>query len=176
LYHVSKQADIICLMNLLPWKFTERQKCNAWEYYEPKTAHDTSLSYSSHAIMAARLGIMHKAYQYFKISAYLDIQDIQLNTISGLHFANFGGTWQAVVFGFAGVNIDCGIVKLLPNLPENWSEIQFKLLFRGNLLNVNIKGRKIRIILEKAKDIIKISIREETINLIKEGEHLERFY
>jgi len=176
LYQVSKQADIICLMNLLPWKFTERQKCNAWEYYEPKTAHDTSLSYSSHAIMAARLGIMHKAYQYFKISAYLDIQDIQLNTISGLHFANFGGTWQAVVFGFAGVNIDCGIVKLLPNLPENWSEIQFKLLFRGNLLNVNIKGRKIRIILEKAKDIIKISIREETINLIKEGEHLERFY
>lgn len=150
LYQVTKQADIICLMNLLPFKFSKQQMENAWNFYEPKTAHDSSLSYCHHAIMAARLGKMDMAYKYFKTSAYLDIEDVQLNTVSGLHFANFGGTWQIVVFGFAGVSIKNGILHIKPNLPESWKYLKFRLRYRGSILRIEIEDDKTNVVCEKS--------------------------
>ncbi len=141
LYQVTKQADVICLMNNLPLHFTKEEKQAAWDYYEPKTAHDSSLSYCSYSVMAARLGMDELAYRYFRTCAYLDIEDIKLNNISGLHFANFGGTWQAVVYGFAGLSISGDTIILEPNMPEKWGKVSFHVIFKGNLIKVEAEGK-----------------------------------
>lgn len=138
LYQITKQADVILLMNLLPHLFTDNQKKQAYLYYEPRTAHDSSLSYAPHAILAARAGLMEESYDYFVRSAYLDIDDRQLNTISGLHFANFGGTWQAVILGYGGVSQAEGELSIKPKLPKEWNSMRFKIIFRGKVLTVQI--------------------------------------
>ncbi len=140
-YQITKQADVICLMNNLPLRFTDEEKLVAWDYYEPKTAHDSSLSYCSYSIMAARLGLYDYAYKYFKICAYLDIDDLKLNNISGLHFANFGGTWQSIVYGFAGLSMDGDTLLLSPKMPEEWGRVSFHVYFKGNLIRVSAQGK-----------------------------------
>jgi trehalose/maltose hydrolase-like predicted phosphorylase len=149
-FQITKQSDIVTLMNLLPWKFTDRQKRVAYGFYEPKTVHDSSLSYGPHAVMAARLGMMKDAYRYFRDCAYLDLADIQLNTICGLHFANLGGTWQAVVQGFAGLWQHGGRLHLDPHLPPAWKALRFRLQYKGATLRVAMKGRTTTVTLEKA--------------------------
>ncbi len=162
LYQVTKQADVICLMNNLPLRFTKEEKQAAWDYYEPKTAHDSSLSYCSYAIMAAKLGMDEIAYKYFRTCAYLDIEDLKLNNISGLHFANFGGTWQTVVYGFAGLSIKDDTVIIEPNIPEKWGKISFNIFFKGNRILINAKGKKATAdIVSKGEQPIKIEVREE---------------
>ena len=159
LYQITKQSDVIELMNLLPWQFTPRQKRAAWDFYEPKTVHDSSLSYSPHAVMAARLSLAEPAYRYFRDCAYLDLTDIQLNTISGLHFANLGGTWQAVIAGFAGLSQHEGVLHLAPNLPARWKSLRFRLAFRGSVLRVEMSGKKAAVKVEDAgKDKVKVKV------------------
>ncbi len=139
LYQVTKQADVICLMNNLPLRFTKEEMQVAWDYYEPRTAHDSSLSYCSYSMMASKLGMDDIAYKYFKICAYLDIEDIKLNGISGLHFANFGGTWQIMVYGFAGLSMDGNTLLLNPHFPKEWGQVEFKVFFKGNLIKITAK-------------------------------------
>lgn len=138
LYRISKQADVIHLMNLYPHRFTQRQKRAAWDYYLPKTAHDSSLSYSQHSVMASGLGLREQAYEFFKISARLDVDDVQLNTISGLHFANFGGTYQAVVYGMCGVTVDEAGIHAAPQLPDAWRQASLTVFYRGVPVRVTV--------------------------------------
>lgn len=149
-YQITKQSDIVTLMNLLPWKFTSRQKSVAYDFYEPKTVHDSSLSYGPHAVMAARLGMLKEAYRYFRDCAYLDLADMQLNTICGLHFANLGGTWQAVIQGFAGLWQHGNRLHLDPHIPREWKALRFRLQYKGALLHVAMTGRSTTVTLEKA--------------------------
>jgi kojibiose phosphorylase len=149
-YQITKQSDIVILMNLLPWKFTPAQKKIAYEFYEPRTVHDSSLSYCPHAVMAARLGMRKEAYRYFRDCAYLDIADIQLNTICGLHFANLGGTWQAVIQGFAGLTQLNDRLYLTPQLPHNWKALRFRIQYKGAALRVEMKGQTTTVTMEKA--------------------------
>ena len=138
-YQVSKQADVLHAMKNLPWYFTHDQVKTAYEFYQPRTAFDSSLSYSMFALMSARLGLMSEAEQYFDLTAKLDLKNVQLNTISGLHFANFGGTWQTVVFGFSGVELSAEGIRIAPNLPEKWNSVYFTLFFHEAKLGVSIK-------------------------------------
>lgn len=151
LYQVSKQADVLHLMKNLHWKFTKEQKLKAWDYYVPKTCFDSSLAYSMHSVMAAQLGKTELAYSYFKTSANLDIQDVQLNTVSGLHFANFGGTWQAAVFGFAGLRVDQDGIIVEPHLPDEWKKMSFGIWYHD-----------VRIEFEITKDEIVIYLASES--------------
>ena len=149
-YQITKQSDIVTMMNLLPWRFTPRQQRAAYGFYEPKTVHDSSLSYAPHVVMAARLGMMAQAYRYFRECAYLDLADIQLNTINGLHFANLGGTWQAVINGFAGMWQHANRLHLDPHLPKAWKALRFRLQFQGARLQVAMQGRQTALTLEQA--------------------------
>lgn len=143
LYQVSKQADVLHLMKNLHWKFTKEQKIKAWDYYVPKTCFDSSLAYSMHSVMAAQLGKTETAYSYFKTSANLDIQDVQLNTVSGLHFANFGGTWQAAVFGFAGIRVDKDGIILDPHLPDEWKKMSFGIWYQNIRIEFEITKEEV---------------------------------
>lgn len=145
LYQVTKQADTVLLCCLFPHLFTKRQKENVYKFYEPRTAHDSSLSYSPHGILAADIGLHEEAYRYFKESAYLDVNDLQLNTINGLHFANFGGTWQIVFHGFAGISASNGKLYIKPALPAQWSRISLHCRFLGQTVKIAIDKSSIAV-------------------------------
>lgn len=152
LYQITKQADVLHVMKNLHWRFTLAQKRNAWNYYVSKTCFDSSLGYCMHAVMAAQMGLDEDAYQYYAVCSNFDIRNMQLNTISGLHFANFGGTWQAVVFGFAGVQVDASGISIAPCLPKAWESLSFPLCYQGNRLQICVTHKEIIVQLEKGND------------------------
>ena len=140
---MTKQADVVLMMAMYPSRFTNKQKRTAYDFYEPRTAHDSSLSYAPHSILAAQIGRTDEAYRYFCRSACLDIEDTQLNTVSGLHFANFGGTWQAVYFGFAGVRFENGALMINPHPPVQWSGLGDCRFLRGATARIEITGTRV---------------------------------
>ncbi|MBU0479260.1 hypothetical protein KKC91_11935 [bacterium] len=155
---IVKQADILHLMYIYNDAFTRKQKQIAWDFYEPKTLHDSSLSWSIHAIMAAELGFKAKAYEYFLKSSRLDLYDEMENTFLGIHSASSGGTWQAIVNGFCGMRLLKEGLSFNPSLPNKWNRVSFKLIFRGDLLSISIDHKTLRILLEEAKRSIKIRV------------------
>lgn len=129
---VLKQADIILLMGLLPEKYTDEQKRAAWEFYEPITLHDSTLSFGTHSWVGAMLGYDEKAFAYFKKSSGLDLNNLMNNTAEeGLHLAAFGGAWMTVVFGFAGLSVRGEEIGLKPHLPALWKSITFNFRYRN---------------------------------------------
>lgn len=144
LYQITKQADVVLLMALLPHAFTAEQKECAFAYYEPRTAHDSSLSYAPHGWLLAQLGQCERAYSYFEKSAFLDVEDRQLNTVSGIHFANFGGTWQTAFSGFFGITQKDKTLMIDPHLPAAWTGFSVKLCYQGKQLCVSLQQNRLR--------------------------------
>ncbi len=173
LYQITKQADVLHVMKNLPWRFTPEQIRTAFDYYLPKTAFDSSLSHSMFALMAARLGRAEEALRFFNSCAYLDIRNVQLNTISGLHFANFGGTWQAAVFGFGGVSVLEDVLEINPNLPPSWRKLAFRLRYRGALLCVDIGRDYITVSLLESNKAVALRLRGEDFILEDAGDIAE---
>jgi len=137
---VAKQADVVLLMFVLGERFTLEQKRANYAFYEPRTNHGSSLSPSIHSIVASEIGEADDAYTYFRHSAAMDLDDFKDNTAGGVHAACLGGTWMAVVNGFAGMrDYESGLV-LDPSLPASWESYRFKLRYRGRLIEV-IVGR-----------------------------------
>ena len=151
-YQITKQSDVVTLVNLFQDRFPLELSKKVYDFYEPRTVHDSSLSFAPYAVMSARLGDTAEAYRYFRECAYLDIVDTQLNSISGVHFANLGGTWQSVVFGFGGVmcSLD-GSVTINPHLPKEWKSLSFKLHLWGGVFQVVIKDGKPEVTLVEGK-------------------------
>ncbi len=136
---ILRQADVIHLMYLLGGRFSPEQKRAAFDFYEPLTTHDSSLSYSIHCVMAARLGMTDKAEGYFFKTCRLDLDDEQDTARSGLHGASLGGTWQAVVNGFGGVEVTEAGLSLTPILPAAWAELSFQLHYRSRRVKVCVR-------------------------------------
>lgn len=136
---VIKQADIVMMMALLgesvgaPDGANVRQvMINNWNTYYPCTDHGSSLSPAVHAWVAARLGLREEAYDLFYHAVQIDLQDNKGNVRDGIHAAACGGVWQAVIFGFCGLQIDDqGELTLNPNLPDHWRQVAFKVYYRG---------------------------------------------
>ena len=129
---VLKQADILLLMGLLPERYTEEQKKAAWEFYEPITLHDSTLSFGTHSWVGALFGYEEKAFDYFQKSAGLDLENLMKNTAGeGLHMAAFGGTWMTAVFGFAGLSLRTGKIEVTPRLPDSWKSMSFSFMYRN---------------------------------------------
>jgi len=169
-YRVLKQADVILLMTLLPDMFTTEEKNSAWNFYEPITLHDSSLSFGTHALFAARLGLKEKAFEYFIKSSRLDLEDIMHNTgKEGIHFASLGATWQAVIYGFGGVELKNGMISIDPKLPDSWKSLSFKLLYRNCIISVTILRDIIELFLDEKSccEKIVINVYGECLTLVK---------
>lgn len=139
---VLRQTDVVLLTYLLGNQFTKEQKNAAFAYYEPITTHDSSLSYNTHCIMAAELGMKEKAAWYFDKTCRLDLED-EFDTVrSGLHGASMGGTWMSLINGFAGLRLCRGMVSLKPFLPSQWKSLRFCLHIKGRLIQVSISQQK----------------------------------
>lgn len=118
----------------------------AWDYYEPKTLHDSTLSYGIHAMLAARLGLEDKAVSYFEKSLFLDLKDVMSNTgHEGIHTASLGATWQAMVFGFCGLKQQGGRPVCEPRLPAGIESVEFSVQCEGKRFAVHITGQEANI-------------------------------
>lgn len=148
-YQVCKQPDVLLLIYLLRENFTLEDLKNNYEYYEPITTHDSSLSPAIFSILAAELGYLDKAYKYFEYTARMDLDDLNDNTKDGIHAACMGSTWQAIVFGFGGMRTGKDSLSFSPKLPEDINYISFKIKYKGSTIKVEItKDRAIYTLLE----------------------------
>src|SRR5690606_29707229 len=111
---------VVLLQYLLGDQFTLEEKKANYDYYEPKTTHDSSLSPSIYSIMAAEIGYHDHAYNYFMQTSRLDLDDYNKNTWQGVHTACMAGSWMCIVNGFAGMRAYDGILRFKPTLPEKW--------------------------------------------------------
>ena len=140
-YKVVKQADVLLLMTRLAERFTAQEKADAWADFEPLCLHDSTLSFASHALFAAQNGLTDAAKAYFDKAVYLDLKEVMGNTgKEGLHLACLGESWQAVVFGFAGLHIKEGLPQIKPQLPASWRSLQFKFAHMGKRYRVSISS------------------------------------
>ena len=144
-HQVCKQADTVLAHFLYEDLADEDTMRRSYDYYERCTTHDSSLSACVFAIMAARLGDMDKAMDYFRRSATLDLDDAHGNTRDGIHTANMGGCYMAVVNGFAGLQLCADGVRVAPFLPEGWTGLKFSFQFRGSRLRFEIEGEEYRV-------------------------------
>ncbi|MFA6713989.1 MAG: glycosyl hydrolase family 65 protein [Victivallaceae bacterium] len=163
-YQIIKQANIILLTYLLPDRFSREEKLANWNFYEPKTIHDSSLSYNTHSIMASELGFKEKAYDYFRKTAYLDLNKAR-DTDLGLHSACMGGAWQAAVNGFAGMRLRNGKLDFAPSLPDSWEKFRFKINYRGKVFAISINPDTISILVSGTDSIDEITVYGKAVKL-----------
>lgn len=141
-----KQPDVILLLALLPEMFRRKHLQANWDYYERFVLHGSSLSPSIHALAAAKLGLMDRAMHYFNLSADFDFVDYNKDTYAGIHIGNFGGLWQAVVYGFAGLELHGDKLTFNPHLPEGWKSLTFNLRFRGEALTIRATAEGAKVV------------------------------
>lgn len=167
---VSKQADTILLMMLFSEKFTREEKEKNYRFYEERTLHDSSLSKSTHCIMAAQLEKSEEAYHFFRGCLDTDLGQTMTTSDMGIHSASMGGIWQSIVYGFGGVYLSEDGIGIAPKLPKQWKQLSFTIIYRNCPLKVQADGKQIVIKNEGAKDV-KV-YQNGSAKMIKAGETL----
>lgn len=140
-HQVCKQADTVLAHFLVEDHQDEETIRRSYDYYEKVTTHDSSLSYCVFSIMAAKLGYKEKAYRYFNETARLDLDNLHKNTKDGLHMANMGGTWLALVYGFAGLRLKEDGLHFSPVVVEEFGQLSFHIKFQGRTLKVELSDK-----------------------------------
>jgi maltose phosphorylase len=140
-----KQADVLQGIFVFEEEFDRDTLERNFNFYEPRTVHESSLSPCVHSILAARLGRSEKAYEMYLRTSRLDLDDYNREVHEGLHITSMGGTWMSVVYGFGGMSIKEGLLCFDPALPENWEALSFKILYRERILQVSIDKGKVSI-------------------------------
>ncbi len=159
-----KQADVLQGMYLFDDRFDEDTIRRNFEFYEPRTVHESSLSPCVHSILASQLGMKEKAYEMYLRTARLDLDDYNGDSDEGCHITSMAGTWMAVVKGFGGMRVNNGLVSFKPYIPAQWTSYSFKVRFRDNLLRINVKQDGITIDNQTNKSI-NVKIFDEVYNL-----------
>ncbi len=137
---IVKQADVVALIGLLPQEFPGTSADANYRYYEPRTAHGSSLSAVMHAMVAARLGDVELALRYLhKIATF----DPDPNSAGGVRIAGLAGFWQAVVMGFGGLDINQEVLTIDPKPPAQWRSLSFRTCWRGRSVAVRIAGEHV---------------------------------
>lgn len=147
---VLKQADVVMLLYHLGDGFSQAIKRANWDFYEPKTLHDSSLSTSIHSILANDMKDSETAYQYFEQASRIDLGENMNSSDAGLHAASLGGIWQAVVNGFGGVRMYGETLHINPLLPAIWKSLGFSITWKGETLHISVDRK--RITLKKADE------------------------
>lgn len=150
---VSKQADVIQLITLMPDLFSEDIIKKNFVFYEDKCLHDSSLSLSAYAMVAARLIDADMALNFFRGALDTDFGEESNNSNAGIHAANCGGIWQCIAFGFAGISADGDTLKLNPSLPSAWNKFSMKLFWRGADLKLTIDRDTVTIDVANGKEV-----------------------
>ncbi|MBA3310314.1 MAG: glycoside hydrolase family 65 protein, partial [Nocardioidaceae bacterium] len=163
-HQVLKQADVVLAMFLLGNEFTFEQKRRNFDYYDPLTTSDSSLSPPVHSIVSAEIGYEERAMQHFRLALLMDLANVAANTDQGIHIASTGGTWMALVYGFGGLRDFDGRICFDPSLPKAWSRLSFPLTIRGQRLHVEVETERITLRLEEGPGMT-VSVRGEAVEL-----------
>ncbi len=148
---IIKQADVVMMLNLFKDRYSDKIKKANWEYYEPRTEHGSSLSACAYAMVAADIGKLDWAYNYFLKTAKMDIEakyKTYVGTIfmGGSHPAANGGAWMTAVFGFGGVKANAERVVVNPRLYKKWKRLQFNMFYKGERFNIKITAKDVTIV------------------------------
>ena len=138
-YQVCKQADIVLLTFLEGDWFSTDMKKRIFDFYEPKTIHDSSLSAGIYSIVACEIGYAGEAYGYLKQACRMDLDNVNRNTGLGIHAACMGSCWQMIVNGYAGMRTYGGELYFNPFTPDNWNGYKFRIKYKGNIITVTVK-------------------------------------
>lgn len=166
---MAKQADAILGMLLHSNYFTNEELKRNYDFYQTVTLHHSSLSTCIFGILASQIGYDDEAYKYFSQSARMDLDDIHNNFYAGIHAANMAGTWQGIVFGFAGVRSNAGYLQINPKLPGQWKSYEFRLQYKGSGLNIKVTDKKVEYTLLNDCELSYESLGEKIV-LSKEGD------
>lgn len=157
---ITKQADVLLLIYLFEDFFDENVKRDNWNYYEPKTTHDSSLSLSTHAILANDLKLDDQAYELYEMACETDLGIHAGKAAQGLHMAACGGIWNMTVEGFGGVRITNGKLRIEPHLPASWQSLKYQINWQGSILQVMVEADKM-VVAAIGKDVEFINQGEE---------------
>jgi alpha,alpha-trehalose phosphorylase len=141
---VIKQADLVFALYSAGDAFSPEQKARDFDYYERITVRDSSLSAAIQAIVAAEVGQLELAYDYFGETAFIDLRDLAFNTRDGVHLAALSGAWLVAVAGFGGMRDHGQTLAFAPRLPSRLTRLRFHLLYCGRRLRVEVRQRKAR--------------------------------
>lgn len=152
-HQVLKQADVVLALFLHGEMFSIEEKRRDFDFYDPITTGDSSLSVCVQSIVAAQIGYKELAAQYFQRALYLDLMDLHGNTADGVHVASAAGVWAVIVYGFAGF-VDKGeSIYFIPKLPLDWKSVSFKLKRNKSLLQVNLEKNRCTVLVLKGTDV-----------------------
>ena len=148
-----KQADVLQGLFFFEDHFDIATIKRNFDFYEPLTVHESSLSPCVHAIHASLLGYRQMAYAFFLHSARLDLDDYNNDTDNGCHITSMAGTWMAFTMGFGGMRVKNGLLQFSPFLPDQWKNYEFSIRFRGTVLHIGVSKHHIVIRNTSEKDI-----------------------
>lgn len=140
-----KQADVLMLLYMFDDIFSPDTKAANYKFYRSRTMHKSSLSTPIYSLLACKTGDFNSAYNFFKVSLHTDISNPYKNTQEGIHAAALGGTWQTVVFGFAGIGIKREKIMINPRLPRIWEKVAFSLLWQGEVIKFELTNDTIKL-------------------------------
>ncbi len=140
-----KQADVLQGLFFLEERYDIDTLKRNFDFYEPRTVHESSLSACIHSILAARIGYEKKAHELYLRTARLDLDDYNNEVAEGLHITSMAGTWMAIVLGFGGMRPENGGISFRPMIPDKWKKYAFHVNFRGSLLFVMVSREGVSI-------------------------------
>ena len=135
-----KQADVLQGFYLFEDHFSKEQLEQHFDFYEPFTVHESSLSPCVHSIQAAKLGRMEQAYTFYLRTSRLDLDDYNKEVEEGLHITSMAGTWMSIVEGFGGMRVLDDKLSFIPQIPKQWKGYSFKVNFRNRIIKVMVKA------------------------------------
>jgi len=148
-----KQADTLQGIYLFEDQYDQETIQHNFDFYEPMTVHESSLSPCVHAILAAKLGYKKKAYDMYLRTARLDLDDYNNDTEDGLHITSMAGTWMAFVKGFGGMRVKEGLLHFDPFIPDKWDSYSFHIRFRKDIIEVKVDQEAVYLINHSYDDI-----------------------
>ncbi|EXJ23377.1 Maltose phosphorylase [Alkalibacterium sp. AK22] len=146
-----KQADVLQGLYFLNHEFTMEEKEKNFDFYEPMTVHESSLSPLVHSILASELGKKDKAFEMYERTARLDLDNYNNDTEDGLHITSMSGGWLSIVHGFAGMRTLEGELSFKPYCPKQWQGYNFKLKYRGRLIKVDVSTDEVAFTLQEGE-------------------------
>lgn len=164
-----KQADVLQGIFLFEKEYDLETIRRNFEFYESRTVHESSLSPCVHAILAAKIGDIEKAYALYLRTARLDLDDYNKEAHEGLHITSMAGTWMSVVSGFGGFRVENGMPCFRPVIPAAWHTYAFRVYFRGQMLKIRVKAGKVSVTNESGREI-RVSLYGHTAQLLPDQE------
>ncbi|GAF02519.1 family 65 glycosyl hydrolase domain-containing protein [Saccharicrinis fermentans] len=159
-----KQADTLQGMYVLEEEFSTEEIERNFNFYEPRTVHESSLSPCVHSILATKIGRIDKAYEMYLRTSRLDLDDYNAEVHEGLHITSMAGTWMSIVEGFGGKRAYDEKLYLNPDIPSQWEEYAFRITFKGNDLEVRVSETEVEII-SHAKKTIQLYVYKQLVTV-----------